>query len=430
MASLKQATTVLRHRDFRLLFWGQAASSLGSNAVMVAMAIYITRTTGSASDLGLILAAGTVPLVVLVLFGGVWADRLPRHRVMIVSDLIRALAHAVLAVLILSGSARVWEIALIEVVFGAAWAFFQPAYTGLVPQTVPEDELQAARALTETVWNLSMVLGPALGTILVLTIGAGEAFALDAASFLISAVTLVPIRPRARGRQSQAVPSETVLHALAAGFREVSSRPWVWVTISAFSVVLMCSFATWQALGPLVVRDVYGHVGLFGVFVALYGVGSVTGSAIGTVWRSRRPLRDGLLFAAAWPGMSIVVALALPRVLVGVWMCLAGIQSGLFMVMWETSLARHIPPSALSRVSSYDWMGSLSLLPIGFVLAGPLASVFGARTVLGVGGAIGVVALLLTLVPHSTRHLSDVSDAATAELPERQRATPATSSAD
>ena len=398
---------MLRHRDFRLLFWGQAASSFGSNAVAVAMAIYITRTTGSASDLGLILAAQTVPLVVLVLLGGVWADRLPRHRVMIVSDLIRAAVHAVLAVLILAGSAQVWEIALIEVVFGASWAFFQPAYTGLLPQTVPEDELQAARALTQGVWNLSLVLGPSLGTALVLTLGAGEAFALDAASFLVSAVTLLPVQPRLRGDQAEQPPHERVVYALAAGFREVSSRPWVWVTISSFSVVVMCSYAPWEALGPIVVRDAYGSVGLFGVFVALYGVGSVAGSAIGSVWRSHRPLRDALLLAAIWPGMSIVVALALPRLFVGVWMCLAGIQSGLFMVIWETSLARHVPPGALSRVSSYDWMGSLALLPIGFALGGPLASLFGARTVLGVGGAIGVAATFLMLVPSSTRHLSD-----------------------
>src|ERR1700744_1866087 len=128
MASLRRAPAVLRHRDFRLLFWGQAVSSLGSNAVGVAMAIYITRATGSATDLGLILAAQTVPLVALVLFGGVWADRLPRHRVMIASDLIRCASQAVLAVLILVGSARIWEIALLQVIFGAAWAFFQPAY--------------------------------------------------------------------------------------------------------------------------------------------------------------------------------------------------------------------------------------------------------------------------------------------------------------
>src|SRR6202044_640159 len=120
-------SSVLRHREFRLLFWGQTASNFGSNAVAVAMAIYVTRKTGSPSDLGLILAAQTVPFVLMLLFGGVWADRLPRHRVMVASDVVRAAIHALLAVLILTGSAQVWEIAVIEAIFGVAWAFFQPA---------------------------------------------------------------------------------------------------------------------------------------------------------------------------------------------------------------------------------------------------------------------------------------------------------------
>ncbi|MDE3130256.1 MAG: MFS transporter, partial [Acidobacteriota bacterium] len=224
----------LRHRDFRLLFWGQSASNFGGNAVVVAMAIYVTRTTGSATDLGLILAAQTVPFVVLLLFGGVWADRLPRHRVMIASDLFRAAIHGLLAALILAGAARVWEIAAIEAGFGVAWAFFQPAETGLLPQTVPEGEIQAARALMEGSWNVSLVLGPAVATVLVLTVGAGEAFLADALSFVISALTLAPIRPRPRGGEA-AASRETVFHELRVGFREVAARPWVWVTITAFS---------------------------------------------------------------------------------------------------------------------------------------------------------------------------------------------------
>ena len=399
-------SNVLRHRDFRLLFWGQTASNFGSNAVAVAMAIYITRKTGSPTDLGLILAAQTVPFVLLLLFGGVWADRLPRHRVMIVTDVIRAAIHGLLAVLILTGSAQVWEIAAIEAVFGAAWAFFQPAETGLMPQTVPEDEIQNARALMEGSWNLSMVLGPSIATALVLTVGAGEAFAADALTFVVSALTLAPMRPRLRGvlpRESR----ETILHELRVGYREVASRPWVWVTIGAFSAVGMCSYATWMSLGPAVTRDVYGHVGLYGVFVALYGVGCVAGSLLAAVWRPSRPLFAALLLAGVFPAMSIVLAVGLPRGIAALWMVGAGVQSGVFMVSWETALARHIPPSALSRVSSYDWMGSLALLPVGFVAAGPLASAFGARTVLGIGGAIGVVMTLLTLIPRSTRELTD-----------------------
>jgi MFS family permease len=397
-------TSVLRHRDFRLLFWGQTASNFGSNAVAVAMALYITRTTGSPTDLGLILGAQTVPFVLLLLFGGVWADRLPRHRVMIASDLVRALTQGLLAVLILTGSARIWEIAVLEAIFGVAWAFFQPAETGLMPQTVPEPEIQSARAVMEVSWNLSMVFGPSLATVLVLTVGAGEAFIVDALSFVISAATLLPMRPRLRGADP-AESRESVLHELRAGFREVASRPWVWVTISAFSITLMCFYATWMSLGPAVTRDVYGHVGLYGVFVALYGVGCLVGSLVAAVWRSVRPLRNTLLLAFLWPAMSIVLAIGIPRGLAGAWMVVAGVESGLFMVTWETALARHVPPAALSRVSSYDWMGSLALLPVGYIAAGPLASVFGARTVLGVGGAIGVVATSLTLLPRSTREL-------------------------
>lgn len=397
--------TVFRHRDFRLLFWGQTASNFGSNAVVVAMAIYITSSTGSATDLGLILAAQSGPFVLLLLFGGVFADRLPRHRVMIVSDVVRATVHALLAALIITGSARVWEIAAIEAVFGVAWAFFQPAETGLMPQTVPESEIQQARAVMEISWNLSLVLGPSLATVLVLTIGAGEAFAADALTFVVSALTLLPMTPRRRGAAVEQ-PHETLLQGLHSGFRELAARPWVWVTISCFSIVLMCFFAMWQALGPLVVRNVYGHVSLFGVFTVLYGIGSLAGSAMATRLRRRRPLRDVLSSAMLWPLPAVLVALGTPRVITGALLFVSGIQSGLFIVVWETALARHIPPSALSRVSSYDWMGSLALLPVGYIAAGPLAGAFGARAVLGIGGAIGMVASLITLIPRSTRELS------------------------
>jgi predicted MFS family arabinose efflux permease len=274
-----------------------------------------------------------------------------------------------------------------------------------MPQTVPEGEIQSARALMSISWNLSLVLGPSVATALVLTIGAGEAFIVDALSFVVSALSLLPIRPRERGTAVSG-PRETLLQGLRSGFRELAARPWVWVTISCFSVVLMCFFATWQALGPLLVRDVYGHIGLFGVFTALYGIGSVAGSVFASRLRRRRPLRDVLWTAALWPIPAIFVALGAPRGVAGALMCISGFQSGVFIVVWETSLARHIPPAALSRVSSYDWMGSLALLPVGYIAAGPLANAFGVRTVVAVGGALGVVATLATLIPRSTRELT------------------------
>src|SRR3977135_324520 len=184
---------VLRHRDFRLWFLGQSASMVGDRVVVVAIALFITQTTGSVTDLSIVLAAQSLPLVGLLLFGGVWADRLPRHRIIIATDVVGAGLHAGLAVLIVSGAVRIWQLVLIEAAFGGAQAFFQPAYSGLIPQTVPEGLIQEARALTESVEDLAYLLGPALATALVLGIGAWEAFAFDACTFVVSALLIARV---------------------------------------------------------------------------------------------------------------------------------------------------------------------------------------------------------------------------------------------
>jgi MFS family permease len=395
---------VLRHQDFRLLFLGQAASQIGDQVVIVALALFITQRTGSPTDLGVVLAAQTLPLVALLLFGGVWADRLPRHRIMIVADLVRATLHATLTVLIFTGALRVWQIVVIEALFGAAQAFFQPAYSGLLPQTVPEELIQDARALTESVANVAFLVGPALATALVLGVGAGEAFAFDSATFILSALLLVRVRPRPRGAENGA---DSVLEDLRAGWREVRSRAWVWATIVAFTGAVLCVYAQWYALAPVIARDVYGGAGVFGLLESIAGAGAVVGAIVGVRWKPARPLRAGMLLVLAWPVQDGVFALGAPLVLVVVCAFATGFGFSLLMIWWETALARHIPAHALSRVSAWDWMGSLALLPVGYLLAGPLAATFGARTVLGVGSAIGLVLLLLALVPRATRELGD-----------------------
>jgi MFS family permease len=396
---------VLRHQDFRYLFLGQSASAVGDQVVIVALALYITQRSGSPSDLGIVLAAQSAPLVALILFGGVWADRLPRHRIMIVADVMRAALHAVLAALILTGGASVMQMVVIEALFGAARAFFQPAYTGLLPQTIPEPLSQEARGLSETTNNLAVLVGPALGTALVLGVGAGEAFAFDAATFVVSALLLMRVRPRVRAERA---PSrrESVLRELRSGFKEVSSRPWVWVTIAAFTGAVLACYAPYYALGPAVARDVYGGAGVFGVLESVVGGGAVLGSLVGIRWRPRRPLVAGLLLILVWPIEQLAFALGAPLVAVFVLTFAAGFGFALFGVWWETALVRHIPPHALSRVSAYDWMGSLALLPVGFVLAGPLAAALGGRVVLGAGSVITVVLLAAALLPRSTRALN------------------------
>ncbi|MGO9975645.1 MAG: MFS transporter [Solirubrobacteraceae bacterium] len=394
---------VLRFHNFRYLFLGQAASFIGDQVVIVALALFVTQLTGSPTDLGLVFGVQAVPLVLLLLFGGVWADRLPRHQIMIATDVTRAVLHATLALLIFTGAVRIWQVILIEALFGAAEAFFRPAYTGLIPQTVPEELINDANSLTHAVDNLSLLVGPAIATALVVGVGPGEAFAFDAATFVLSAVLLMRVRPRRRGEPE---PSASVLHELRVGWREVSERAWVWVTIVVFSGALFCALAPWIVLGPTIAREVYGATSVFGVLSAMVGAGALAGSLAAVRWRPRRPLRAGLLLMLAWPLYDCAFALGAPLWVLGPMAIAMGVGWALMGVWWETALARHIPPHALSRVSSYDWMGSLVLLPLGYVLAGPLASLLGARTVLGVGGAIGLGLVAVALLPRETRELS------------------------
>lgn len=403
--------SALRSREFRLLWTSQTVSVIGDALVIVAIGLFVTRLTGRPGDVGLVLAAYSLPLVLLVLFGGVVADRLPRQWVMVVTDSARAVLHAILAVLILTGTVRVWHMVVIGVVFGTAEAFFQPAYTGLVPQTVPEDDIQGAQALGGVSRELASFASPALATALVLGVGGAAAFALDAATFAVSALLLARVRPRSRGPQGERT---GVLRELREGWGAVSSRPWVWATIAAFSAGLLLALAPFFVLGASVARDVYGTEAVFGWANAAWGAGTVTGALVGSRWRPARPMLAGMLAAAPWPGVIAAFALGPALPVLYVLMAAGGLGIGLFAVWWETALAQRIPPHLLSRVSAWDWMGSLALLPAGYLLAGPAASAWGAARVLAVGGVVGVGCGLLGLLPSSTRTLARLDAASPA----------------
>ncbi len=393
---------VFGHRDFRLLLCGQAASTIGDRIVFVALALYVTE-LGSPTDVGIVLAAHAVPLVAFLLIGGVWADRLPRHKVMVATDLIRFALHALLAVLIFTGTVEIWHIALIEAAFGTAEAFFRPAYTGLVPQTVPEDQIQPAKATFGTVETVAEFVGPALATALVLGVGPGFAFAIDAATFLVSAAFLVQLRPRERGVVAVRT---TVLQELREGWSEVRSRSWVWVVILVFSVALLTSIGPWMTLGPTVSIERYDTRAVYGILVAAMGAGTIAGALIGFRWRPRFPMRTGMLLALAWPIAIGSFALGLPAGVLVTLFVWAGGGIALFQIWWETALAERVPPHVLSRVTAYDWMGSLALLPFGYLLAGPLGEALGSVEVLAAGSALALAALVSALLVPGVRGLA------------------------
>jgi MFS family permease len=411
-----------RETDFRWLFLSQTISTTGDRIVLVALALLVTEQTGSTTDLGIVIAAQTLSLVTFLLLGGVWADRLPRHRIMVSTDLVRGGLHALLAFLIFSDQLEIWHLVVIEVGFGAAEAFFRPAYSGLVPQTVPEDLIQEANAANGLTQTLAEFAGPALATLLVLTLGTGAAFAVDAASFLVSAALLMFVRPRPRGEPAART---SMLAEIRAGWREVRARAWVWVTIAVFAVNLVLAYAPYVVLGPTVAEERYGDPAMWGWIAASVGAGTAAGALLALRWRPKRPMVVGILYSVPFSLLLLALALGTPLSLVIPAAIASGVGVALFGVWWETALAQRIPPAALGRVASYDWMGSYALLPIGYVLIGVLADDLGGPEVMGVAGVLGAAVVLFALIPRETRELRRLEGAP--EPPLHSGLTPGTS---
>jgi MFS family permease len=393
---------VLRQSAFRNLWIGQTLSSVGDTLVLVALGLFVTDLTGSAGPVGLVLAAYAGPLVVFLLLGGVVGDRLPRRAVMVGADLVRAALHGLLAVLIATDLVRVWHMVVIGVLFGAAEAFFRPAYTGLVPQTVAEADIQSAQAVSAASREATIIIGPALGTALVLGAGAAWAFAFDALTFLASVAFLLGVVARPRG---DAHVRTTVLEELREGWSAVRERTWVWATVAAFSVTLLAGLAPLFTLGATIATEQYGTEAVYGALNVAWGAGALIGVTIGARFTPERPLRTAMLWTLGWPLAFASYALGVPEVAMLTIVALAGVGVGAFGVWWETALAERIPPHLLSRVSAYDWMGSLALLPLGYVVSGVVGDAIGAAQTLALGSVVCLVALGLGLLPQQTRTL-------------------------
>jgi MFS family permease len=384
------ALAPLRHRAFRLLWAGQSVSAIGDRLAIVALVLLVAQTTHAAADVGLVVGLQGLALVVGLPLGGVIADRLPRHRLMLAADLMRFVLQGTLAALIFAGSLRLWEIVAIVVAYGLAQAAFQPSYSGLIPQTVDEADIQQATALTQGSRYAAIVLGPALAALVATRLNIGVAFAIDALTFLCSAALLCAVRPRRRGPETS---SEGVVADLLAGLRAVRQRRWVWMTIAAFSIIVMVAAAPYTVLGPFIVTHAYGSAAVFALITAAIGAGTLCGAVLAMRWRPRRRLRTGLLAATSSPALLISLALGSPLALVTLIAVIAGAGLALFAVWWEATLAEAIPPHLLSRVAALDWMGSLALLPFAYLATGALAPILGSRETLLLAAFLGLAAL-------------------------------------
>jgi predicted MFS family arabinose efflux permease len=412
-ARLPGSFDALREREFRLLFTAHAISALGDFLVPVALAFAVLDLTGSATDLGLVLTARIVPLVVFMLAGGVWADRLPRQRLMIASHLVRLVSQGGLGLLLVTGRARIWELVALQAVHGTATAFFRPASSGIVPQTVGPERLHQANGLMWGAIGVAGFAGPAIAGVVLAVAGAGWAILGDAVTFALGAYLLARLRlPRLPPRRR-----ESFLHELAVGWREVVSRRWLWSSIASFAVFQLAVIAAFSVLGPVVAQRSLGGATAWATLAAAFGIGSIVGNVVALHLRPRRPLRFAWSFTLCCFPTLFLLAFAAPVPLIAATELVSGLAIGLCGAMWETTLQEHVPEAALSRVSAYDWMGSMVLRPAGLAVVGPVAAVVGVKAALVGAGVLGLASNLALLSVREVRTLERGGPATTSDEP-------------
>jgi MFS family permease len=403
----------LRERRFRLLWLGQATSTLGDGLVPVALAFAVIQTLdGSPTDLGIVLAAQTLPLVVFVLAGGVWADRLPRQMVMLASDVVRCVVQATIAVLLLSGRAQLWELIVLVAIYGTAQAFFQPAATGLVPATITKERLQQANALLGLSRSLAFVVGPAVAGVIAATANPGSVFVVDSATFAVSATSLALLRLSRSRREGE---RRSFFADLKGGWQELISHTWLWVIVAWAATFLGIVVAPWMTLGPVVAKQSLGGAAAWGMIAAGWGAGTVAGGLIALRWKPVRPMLTCTLLVLLIAPAVALLAMRAPAPMIATAQAIGGAGMGIFTAVWLTTLQQHVPEEALSRVSAWDWMGSLLFFPLGLIAAGPVADQIGISTTLWISVAWAVLSTLTVLLVPSVRNLRRLDEPAEPE---------------
>ena len=395
MAGLREKLGVLEERDFRLLFSGTVITTVGDRLAGIALAFAVLD-IGSATDLGLVFAVRQIAEALVLVFGGVLSDRLPRNLVISGASLLQGGAQAATAALVLGGSGSIVAIMVLQGLYGVGGGLVVPAEVGLVPQTVSPERLQQANALQGLSRNLTGILGPAIGGALVVAGSPGIALGIDALSFVACAVILQRIRiaPRAEPRRARRASSTSC----AKGWQEFTSRTWLWASVILFGIGNL-GFCAWIILGPVIAKADLGGAGAWGTVVAIGGIGAVVGSGsrsgsarAGRSSRARSPpsrsrVRPSCSCSRPPSGSLSIAAFA------------AGAGIAVHLTLWFTVFQREIPEQMQSRVSSYDVLGSFVLMPIGYAVVGPLSDAIGVTETLwlSLGVMLTTWALILML---------------------------------
>ena len=385
------------HR-FRVLFVARAVSNLGNGIGPIALSFgVLALPDGSPTALSVVLAATAIPVILTLPFGGVIADRIGRARVIGFSDVILSAVVVTSGLLFVTGQATVPLIAVLGAVSGFLNGLWYPAFAGIVPDVVPEEHLQSGNAFVSVASNGGLIMGTAVGGILVSLVGSGWAIILDGVTFLVAGVLVFSLRSANRPGSS----GDSVIADLTSGWRTFLSYRWVVAIVCAFSIFVLVLRGSEEVLGPVLANEVYDGPRGWSAVMAAQAIGLLIGAMLASRIRPTRPLIVGLAVSAVFPVFLLTLALASPLPIVIACSFLWGIAIEFFMVLWMTVMQANIPRESLSRVSSYDALGSLMFGPIGLALAGPMVALIGLETAFLVAAAVALVALALPLLVRS-----------------------------
>jgi len=400
------------NRDFRLLFLGRSVSLVGDGAFLVALAWEAYTLSNAPTALSLIGVAMTVPTVSLLLFGGAVSDRYERRTVMLLADALRAVLLVLTGALALTRTLGLWQLVVIVAFYGAAQAFFDPASDAILPEIVTPEELGRANALEQVARPLTLrLIGPALGGVLVGTLGSGAAFTADGASFVASAVTLwlMASSPALRVSVGSRADEASTVRQVLEGWAYVRRHVWLWGTFASAGIAYLLFMGPAVVLLPFMVKhELHGSGFELGLVVGAGGLGSVACAL--TILRGGLPSSSINFIYLTWTLATLAVAgYGLAN---AVWqLMLASLAFNLLetggTIVWATLKQRLVPGRLLGRVSSLDWLISIGLLPVSFALTAPVSAVLGVRMTLIAAGLAGAAATAGGLLLPGMRSVRD-----------------------
>jgi len=409
-ATLARALTgrfpVLANRNFRLLLADRVMAPMAATFSLVGVSFAVLAATGSTADLSYVIAAQAAPSLVFLLVGGVIADRVAPQLVIVAANVMVAVGEGLFGILVLTGNPAIWVMIVLELLTGTGIALFYPASMALLPRLVPAEQMQEASAISRLTMNAAMMAGAALAGECVAVFGAGWALAVCGIGMLVTVPLLLAIRvaplERPQGaRDVERAPS--MVRELREGWSEFRSHTWLWATVLQFAVVLAAWCGGFQVLGPAVANAHLGGAAAWGLISAAEATGLIVGGLVSLRWSPSRPILFVALIGGAIALSPLSLAMLLPLWVICLTAFALGVAIETMSVVWTVTMAAKIPADKLARVSGYDGLGSMMGMPVGALVAGPLAARIGVSATQYGAAAITLIASALALIPRDVR---------------------------